>query len=175
MQSAPALSSERTDWVAAFEAMVRDMRPALLRFFVRRTGSSAVAEELTQELFMRLLRRPDLFQMDSVEGYVFEAAANLARDQARRDAARGGGRHVQIETEGLPMQEPDAERVVESRKRLKAVLGAIERLPPRTRDVLMLRRFENMSYAQIAARLGISVSAVEKQMVKGMAALEQLR
>lgn len=175
MHPAPASASDRADWLAAFEAMVREMRPALLRFFGRRTGSPAVAEDLTQELFLRLLRRTDLFQLGNVEGYIFEAAANLARDRARRDAARGGGRHVEIDTAALPLQEPDAEAVVDSRNRLKAVLEGMERLPPRTRDVLMLRRFEGLSYAQISARLGISVSAVEKQMAKGIAALEQLR
>lgn len=172
--SAAPSPQDRAAWLAAFDAMARRMRPALLRFFGRRTGSGAVAEELTQDLFLRLLRRPDLFELDNVEGYVFEAASNLARDRARREAVRGGV-HVEMEVEGLSLDAPDPEQVVDGRRRLEAVLAAVEALPPRARDVLVLRRFEGLSYAQIAARLGISVSAVEKRMAKALAALEALR
>ncbi len=173
--SAAKSQGERTLWLAAFDAMVRRMQPALLRFFGRRTGSAAVAEELTQDLFLRLLRRPDLFDLDNVEGYIFETASNLARDRARREAARGGGAHVELEPDALGGDEPDPEQIVDGRRRLEAVLAAVEALPPRARDVLVLRRFEGLSYAQIAARLGITVSAVEKRMAKALGELEKLR
>lgn len=51
------------------------------------------------------------------------------------------------------------------------MLKALNALPPRARQVVILRRFENLTYLQIAARLGISVSAVEKHMARAMAAL----
>lgn len=172
--SAANPQGDRTLWLATFDAMVRRMRPALLRFFGRRTGSTAIAEELTQDLFLRLLRRPDLFELENVEGYIFEAASNLARDRARREAVRGGV-HVELEAETLGLDEPDPEQVVDGRKRLEAVLAAVEALPPRARDVFVLRRFESLSYAQIAVRLGISISAVEKRMAKALGELERLR
>lgn len=51
------------------------------------------------------------------------------------------------------------------------MLAALDALPPRARTVVILRRFENLTYPQIARRMGISVSAVEKHMVRAMAAL----
>lgn len=173
-QLAAAPRSERAEWLAAFDAMVRRMRPALLRYFGRRTGSMATAEELTQDLFLRLLRRPDLFSLDNVEGYIFEAASNLAKDKARRDGARGG-EHVELRSDDVAHDTPDPERIVDGRLKLENVLGAVEALPPRVRDVLVLRRFEGLSYAQIGTRLGISVSTVEKRMAKAMFALERLK
>jgi len=158
---------------AAFDALVRRLRSPLMRFFMRRTASPTDAEEMVQDLFVRLLRRADLLTLENVDGYVFEAAANVARDRGRHDLARGGGRHVDIETLAAESEEPGAERIVAGRQRLNRTLAVLDALPPRARDVVILRRFENLTYGQIADRLGISVSAVEKHMVRAMSALRR--
>ncbi|AQR61912.1 RNA polymerase subunit sigma-24 [Brevundimonas sp. LM2] len=166
--TAPALTASAGS--EAFDALSRRLRPALMRYFQRRTESAADAEELVQELFLRLLRRADLFALQNLDGYVFEAAANLARDRARRQQARGG-RHIDIDDIEPAADEPSPERVVDGRKRLDLMLSALDRLPPRARTIVILRRFESLTYGQIADRLGISVSAVEKHMVRSMSAL----
>lgn len=155
----------------AFAALARRLRSPLLRFFMRRTASRTDAEEMVQDLFVRLLRRADLLSLDNVDGYVFEAAANIARDRGRYELSRGGGRHVDIETLAAESDEPGAERVVAGRQGLTRMLAVLDALPPRARTIVILRRFENLTYAQIADRLGISVSAVEKHMVRSMSAL----
>lgn len=154
----------------AFDALSRRLRPALMRYFQRRTASVSDAEELVQELFLRLLRRADLFELQNLDGYVFEAAANLARDRVRRHQARGG-RHVHIDDIEAATDEPSPEQVVDGRKRMSLMLTALDGLPPRARTIVILRRFETLTYGQIADRLGISVSAVEKHMVRSMSAL----
>lgn len=158
--------------VGHFDALVRRLRKPLMSFFLRRTGSPADAEEMVQELFMRLLRRADLFALENLDGYVFETAANLMRDKVRRDTARSTDRHDDVSELDLATDEPSAEDNVASRQRLNRLLAALDTLPPRAQAVVMLRRFEDMSYAQIAKRLGISVSAVEKHMVRAMDALK---
>jgi RNA polymerase sigma factor (sigma-70 family) len=98
----------------AFDTLSRRLRPALMRYFQRRTASVSDAEELVQELFLRLLRRADLFALENLDGYVFEAAANLARNRVRRQQARGG-RHIDIadievgENIGARLQDDQAE------------------------------------------------------------------
>ena len=154
----------------AFDTLSRRLRPALMRYFQRRTASVSDAEELVQELFLRLLRRADLFALENLDGYVFEAAANLARDRVRRQQARGG-RHIDIADIEAETDEPSPEQVVDARKRLDLMLVALDGLPPRARTIVILRRFENLTYRQIAERLDISVSAVEKHMVRAMSAL----
>jgi RNA polymerase sigma-70 factor (ECF subfamily) len=154
----------------AFDTLSRRLRPALMRYFQRRTASVSDAEELVQELFLRLLRRADLFALENLDGYVFEAAANLARDRVRRQQARGG-RHIDIADIEAATDEPSPEQVVDARKRLDLMLVALDGLPPRARTIVILRRFENLTYRQIAERLDISVSAVEKHMVRAMSAL----
>lgn len=154
----------------AFDTLSRRLRPALMRYFQRRTASVSDAEELVQELFLRLLRRADLFALENLDGYVFEAAANLARDRVRRQQARGG-HHIDIADIEAATDEPSPEQVVDARKRLDLMLVALDGLPPRARTIVILRRFENLTYRQIAERLDISVSAVEKHMVRAMSAL----
>lgn len=157
---------------SAYADLIRRLRSPLLRFFQRRVRSPMDAEEMVQDLFVRLLRRADLFSLENVDAYVFEAAANIARDRGRYDQARGRGRHVEINEIVTESEEPGAERIVAGKQRLKRLLAALEALPPRARQVVVLRRFENLTYPQIAARLGISVSAVEKHMVRAMSALK---
>ncbi|MET4684294.1 RNA polymerase sigma factor [Brevundimonas faecalis] len=155
----------------AFAALTRRLRGPLTQFFLRRTKSAADAEEMVQELFLRLLRRADLLSLGNVDGYVFEAAANIARDRGRYDQARGRGLHVEINEVVAESDQPDAEQIVAGKQRLKRMLAILNTLPPRAREVVILRRFENLTYPQIADRLGISVSAVEKHMVRAMSAL----
>lgn len=126
---------------------------------------------MVQDLFVRLLRRADLLSLDNVDGYVFEAAANMARDRGRYEQARGQGRHVEIDDLVADSEAPGAEQIVAGKQRLKRMLTALNALPPRGREVVILRRFENLTYLQISRRLGISVSAVEKHMARAMAAL----
>jgi len=156
-----------------FAALARRLRAPLLKFFTRRARSRTDAEEMVQDLFVRLLRRADLLTLDNIDGYVFEAAANIVRDRGRYELSRGGGRHVDIETLSPESEEPGAERIVAGRQGLTRMLAALDALPPRARTIVILRRFENLTYAQIADRLGISVSAVEKHMVRSMSALRQ--
>ncbi|MDQ1153390.1 RNA polymerase sigma factor [Brevundimonas sp. SORGH_AS_0993] len=157
---------------AAFADLTRRLRRPLLQFFRRRAGSPMDAEEMVQDLFVRLLRRADLFSLENVDGYVFEAAANVARDRGRYDQARGHGRHVDIDDLAAPSDAPSAEQVLDGKQQLKRMLAALQALPPRARTIVILRRLENLTYPQIAQRLGISVSAVEKHMVRAMAALK---
>ncbi|MDI1296884.1 MAG: sigma-70 family RNA polymerase sigma factor, partial [bacterium] len=63
------------------------------------------------------------------------------------------------------------DRILAGREALKTALAALERLPERTRTIFVLRRLEGMRYLEIARRLGLSVSAVEKHMVRAVAHL----
>jgi RNA polymerase sigma factor (sigma-70 family) len=155
-------------WLKGFEDLSRRLRQPLLRFFQKKVGSYAVAEELVQDLFLRLLRKPDLFTFDNVNGYIFEAAMNLIRDRARKSEVRAESLHVDIEGLELQSNEPSAERVFAGRQKLDRLMTAIEKMPFRTRSILILNRFEGMTYAQIAEKMGITVSAVEKHIMKAL-------
>lgn len=143
-------------------------RPALLRYFGRRGLNRDEAEDAAQEVFLRLSRHPDFSSLDSAEGYLFETAATVAVDHYRRERVRWSDRHTAYDEATHAQPDLSAHRVVEARQELALVLSVLREMPERTRHVVALARLEHMRHAEIARRLGISVSAVEKHLVKGL-------
>lgn len=156
-------------------------RRPLMAFFLRHTENRAEAEDLTQEVFVRILKSAPTEQVQAPDAFVFTVAANLLRDRLRVRIAKRADRHVSLDIDPAqdapaePLNIADetvsAERVLIDRQRLKAVLKALEELPPRTRDIFVLARLEKLKHAEIASRMGVSVSAVEKNLVRAVAHL----
>jgi RNA polymerase sigma-70 factor (ECF subfamily) len=142
----------------------------LVAFFVRRLRNHAEAEDLTQEVFARLMALPS-GEVAHLDAYIFQMAANLLRDRARRERVRDDYRRERIGDERLGVEPLDAERILAARDRLGQVAGALSDLPERTRTAFVLYRLEGMKKRDIADTFGISVSAVDKHLMKAMAHL----
>ncbi len=140
-----------------------------MAFFVRRVGDHADAEDLTQEVFIRLANATD--GVRRADAYVFQVAANLIRDRARRLRVRQDyGRSVELE-DGAGVDPLDPFRVAMDREHL-AILGAeIAGLPEKTRRIFTLYRLEDVDKRTIASSFGLSVRAVEIHIQKAMALL----
>lgn len=165
--SAPSQGTE-TERAEFLRALSVRLRPPLVQFFERRVGSSVEAEDLAQELFERLARQSDLGRLEQLDGYVFTVATNLLRDRARKRASHAADAHFALEEVAEFSEEITPERVLMGKDAVNRFLAALAELPERTRTVLMLRRYEGLEFKEIARRLGISVSAVEKHMVRAM-------
>ena len=172
-QAGEHISTEETGTsgsVASRELFDR-YRPALYAYFLRRTRQQADAEDLTHDVFLRLSRLDPGTEIHNIEAFIFQTAANLLRDRARRDHA-----HADV-TELLPTDpepatgEPTPERVLEAKVELKRVMDALGALSEKTRHIFILRRLEQMSCADIASFYGISVSAVEQHITRALSHL----
>jgi RNA polymerase sigma factor (sigma-70 family) len=152
------------------ERFHRDLRPGLIAFFARRVGSVSEAEDLAQEVYLRLARSPETGLRDG-SAYVFQIAANLLRDRARRLAVRGRHARAAAEDPSLATDPLDPHRVAAGREALAALVRALDDLPERTRTIFLLYRYEQMGRQAIADSFGISVSAVEKHVYRAMALL----
>lgn len=139
---------------------------ALLRKIARITRDPSGAEDVLQSAHLRAAEyqagaRPIL----NPEAFVARAAVNLAIDErrrrVRRDEGGGGADHADVPDDG-PLQD----EVLEARQRLIRLKAGLQRLSPRTREVFLLHRLEGLKYREIADRLGVSVSAVEKHVAK---------
>lgn len=149
------------------EALARAHRPALIRFFKRKGFSDADAEDGVQEVLFRLVRRSDLLDgVDSVEGYIFTAAAHVATDAVRKGRRQRSFYHREIRDGRDGGFDHSPQDIAEGKEALDLLLVAIDELPERTRAVFILARFEHMNQSEIARRLGISLSTVEKQLAK---------
>jgi RNA polymerase sigma-70 factor (ECF subfamily) len=142
--------------------------PALKAYFYRHSGNAQSVEDLVQEVILRLHARQGETAIDNIDGYIFTVARSVLTDHARRDRSRHVRSHQTLTENEHPVEERSPDRVIHAREELTLVAAALDELPDRTRDAFLLRRFEDMPYAEIARRLEISVSAVEKHVAKAM-------
>ena len=153
-------------------------RRPLLAYFLKRVRDLGEAEDLTQEAFIRIARHREKTESEGALAYVFTIASNLVKDRARLRASRQTSEHrslgshtEDVVASALLIEDRTPERVIIGRETLKEVVGALEELGERTRDIFILSRLENMNHREIAALHGITVSAVEKHVMKALAHL----
>ena len=158
--------------VSELEAVVEELsaryRTALIAYFRRRAPDKADAEDLAQEVFVRIIRRGGLDEVENPEAFLFQAAANLIRDMGRKTVVRRQYLAEEYAT-GQKAEVIAPDRVYEGREQLNSLLGVLEELTEKTRDVFLLHRLERMKYHEIADLYGSSVSAVEKHVMKALA------
>jgi RNA polymerase sigma-70 factor (ECF subfamily) len=153
-------------------ALYREEAPRLGRFFGRRTKQADMVQDLVQSVFARFLGRSTDAQstLDEPRAYLTRIACNLLQDTARQRARRGEPSAVDVEE--IPATENPHARL-EARDMLRRIDAAILALPERTREIFMAHRFEDMTYPEIAARMGVCVKTVEKHISLALRALHR--
>jgi RNA polymerase sigma factor (sigma-70 family) len=165
------LSPDRAADHAAVEALSREFRPALVRYFERRGVPVMDAEDVAQDVFDRLARRQGVAGIEKLERYLFETAANAAVDYHRRARSRGRSRQVTYNESLHAPAGASPETTYAAQEELAEVLTALRELPEKTRHIFILARLENVRQVEIARSMGLSISAVEKHMRNAMAHL----
>lgn len=132
------------------------------------TGDAVEAEDLVQEAYAKVLGVSDWRRLETPERFVLTIIRNLAFERFRRAKVVGIRQIGVLEMEALPDPAPDAHAVASAREELLRVLDAVDRLPEQCRRVVTLRKMEGLSPGQIAVRLGLSISTVEKHLAKGL-------
>lgn len=137
----------------------------------RHTRAAHDAEDLTQEVYLRLTRMSSDTAVRSPQAFAFRIATNLLRDRSRRVYTRMMRESVALENLELADGCADPSRIVESQQVLAAVAHAVADLKPSTRRAFLSHRFDAKSHREIAAEMGISTSMVEKHVSTALAAL----
>jgi len=144
-------------------------RADLVRFFTSRLKSSAAAEDLVQDIFLRLSRADPAAVRDPV-AFLYRTGWNLMLDQLRQQRRSGAreaawsGQDVVYAGDVALDRSPRADAALEATERLRRLVARLDTLPAQTQRVFRLHKFDGLSHAETAARLGISRSAVEKHM-----------
>jgi RNA polymerase sigma-70 factor (ECF subfamily) len=160
--------SSRSQAETNLRLVAQRFRAPLLSFFRKRSADTQDAEDLVQELFCRLASRQYELTLEHPEAYIFQMAANLLRDRARRSATRSAATRELSEQAKSRCEEISPERVLQGVQRVALVRQALAELPERTRAIFLLHRFEELKYAEIAQRIGVSSSLVEKHMMDAL-------
>lgn len=155
----------------SLDRLARSFATPLRRYFERRVRNQDDVPDLVQDVLMRLSRLNDLSSVEQPENYVFRTAQSALRDKARRDAARHLGDHCEFEPSAHGASDFSPERVLAARHAVSAMSAALRRLPERTRDIFVLRAFEEQKTADVARAIGISTRAVEVHYAKALAFL----
>ncbi|RON90174.1 RNA polymerase sigma factor [Pseudomonas fluorescens] len=135
----------------------------ILHYLRKRTENPSDAADMTQDVFTQWLDYRDRAKVEQPRAFLFQMARNLLRDHWRRQKVR----HVvqpnhDSDVEPVTDEHHDPMAVAQRQQRLEHLKQVLAELSPRRREALMLHRFEGLSQAQIAARMGISLSMVEK-------------
>ena len=150
------------------------MREVLLRFLTARLGDPAAADDVYQELFVRLRGGALPQDLTNPKGYLFRMAYNLANELSR---ARRRQEARDIHWTDATTQKVGADTISDtaaadealaSKERLAAVMRALEGLPPKTREVFVMCRVRGLSHLDIAEVTGISTKTVEKHMTAAL-------
>jgi len=160
---------------AAFDAIYEQFADALFRYLYARCGNAALAEELTGDVWVRVVERLPAFRFAGGDptvvfaGWLYKIARNLVIDSYRR-------KHSILVplTETLSSHDisPD-ERVIAGDER-RALRAAIEQLTTDQREVLLLRFFEERSNAEVAQLTGRSENAVKVMQHRALTALARM-
>ena len=154
-----------------------ERRANLVRFLAARAGSAAVAEDLAQELYLKVAGRDRAAEVGNPAALLYRMALNLMLDRARgeaRSAARDTAwRQVaRSEVGGVEVaDEPPADEAAASAQRLRQLVAAVADLPPQAGRAFRLHKLEGLSHAETARVMGLSVKAVEKHVSAALKAL----
>ncbi|MEO5955758.1 MAG: RNA polymerase sigma factor [Nitrospiraceae bacterium] len=153
------------DLAQLFHCYAQDVR----RFLVSRVACDATAADLTQETFLRLAQLPDLGAIENCRTYLFRIATNLAIDHIRALSRRRPA--IQEHDEYLlahPDRASTPEAALLAKEELARVLHALHEMSPLCRQIFALNRFDGLPHRDIADRLGICVSTVEKNLARAL-------
>ena len=141
----------------------REFWNRLIREVRKRTRGRSDPEELLQAAYLRLVRYRSEHAVENVAAFLVRTAVNIGVDNYRHDRFIA---EVAPEDIGAQENSPLQDEVLEARARLERVREGLSRLTPRTREVFLMHRLDDMKYREIAEHLGISQSAVEKHIAK---------
>lgn len=159
-EPAPPLSVSR---------LVQEHHGTFIRFLRNRMRGSRDPADVAQEAYIRMLRYEGSRDIRSPYYMLLRVAMNVAQDINRAERSRGGDRHRPIEGLELASDAPSPETAASVAEELERALAAIDALPPRCREVFLMHRRQQLSYAQIAEQCGISVKMVEKHISTALA------
>ncbi len=157
------------------QTMFRDNNASLLRFLSRKLSEPHDAEDIAQDAYHNLLRMDPPVELENARAYLFQTAANLALNRMRKIRRQHHyAQTIQAEDDGdRGLTTTSPEQVTSAQIELEKVMAAIDQLPEKCRKAFLMSRSEHKNYTEISQALEVSVSTVEKYMIKALAHLRK--
>jgi RNA polymerase sigma-70 factor (ECF subfamily) len=169
-----AAEAAEASWTPpSWEQVVQEHSPRVYRLAYRLTGNRHDAEDLTQEVFVRVFRSLSSYTPGTFEGWLHRITTNLFLDQVRRKQRIRFDALPDDAGDRLAGSDPGPERAWEHNNLDHDVQAALDTLPPEFRAAVVLCDIEGLSYEEIAATLDVKLGTVRSRIHRGRAALRQ--
>ena len=148
----------------AFDALFRHYSALVYRFAYSYLKSRPAAEEIVQECFIKIWEKREQLREDiPLKGYLFTTAHHAVLNELRRDQ-----HHQRLQGQVAAASPASVTNEAEYQELEALYLAALDRLPPKQREVFMLSRQQGLSYPEIAERQGVSVKTVEAHIMQAL-------
>jgi RNA polymerase sigma-70 factor (family 1) len=145
-----------------YQRIFKELYKPIRNFIYFKCSDIDMAEDLAQDTFVKLWETRHKIERKTVKAYLYTIAQNLTINQLKRKQLM----YKFIKKPGLDRDFDTPEKLVEMQDYEKKLNAVIAMLPDGGREVFLMNRLEDLTYVEIASRLGLSVKAVEKRMSK---------
>jgi RNA polymerase sigma-70 factor (ECF subfamily) len=161
-------ASAAEDW---FVREVLPLEAALMQFLQHNWRNKADIADLRQDVYVQVFDAAHNNIPDNTKAFVFQTARNLLINRLKREHIVPIEAVADVEALNAAIETPGPERNTIARDELRRLQAALDRLPPRCREAVVLGRIEGLSGREIAARMGITEQAVSAHLINGVRAL----
>lgn len=146
----------------------------MIQFLRRNWRDQSEIEDLLQEVYARVFEAARAQPPAAAKAFVFTTARNLLINRVRQQQIVAIESVADLEKLGVVQDEPGPDRNVVARDELRRLQAALDRLPPRCREAVILRRVEGLSRREIAQRMGIGEGTVKDYLALAVSALSDM-
>jgi len=170
----PRVSEDASSVESWFTRVVLPLEPALMQFLRHNWRNQSDISDLRQDVYERVFAAALKEIPTHPRQFVFTTARNLLINRIRDEQVVPFEAVTDIDALNTAIDAPGPDRTVQARDELRRVQSALDSLPPRCREVVILRRVEGLSRKEIALRMGVAEDTVTEHFIKGMRRLAGL-
>ena len=170
----PAVAMTAPQVDAWFVREILPLEAALMHFLLRSRRSSSEADDLRQEVYVRVYEAAKQKIPHPAKPFVLAVARNLLIDRVRREHIVSIEAVENLDALNIATDDPGPDQNLMAREELRRLQLALDKLPRRLRAPVVMRKIEGLSRREIAQRLGVSEKTVEKQLTQGVRALADI-
>ncbi len=157
-----------------FVAEILPLEAVLMQFLHRNWRNKSEIADLRQEVYVRVFEAALQEIPSAPRTFLLTSARNLIIDRVRREQVVPIETVADWEALNIARDEPGPERHVEAREELHRLQSALDRLPPRCREAVVMRQIDGLSRREIAGRMGIAEKTVKRHLADGVRALADM-